>query len=299
MISAGWQVAELSVILVSHNDRRHLERCLDSMAAIGFDPETEVIVVDNKSSDGSPQLVKEKFPWVRLVENSRNGGFAQGCNQGVLHSSGIFILFLNTDIIPASGALELLLKEMRDNPEAGGVGPSLETEEGKKQVSFGKKVDFFSAFIQKVVLNPYFARTLKTDCKKREVGWLSAACLLTRREALEEAGLFDERFFLYFEDIDLCYRIREHGWKLVFLPRARMVHSGGGSTSGVKALSRYHYRKSQLYFYRKHNSGLSCFLLRLYLRLLFTLSVWPKRDGKKEGGIDQKGLYELLKKGRE
>lgn len=288
---------ELSVILVSYNDRLHLEVCLDSLAEAVRDRETEVVVVDNRSSDGSPELVKKKYPTVRLIENSQNVGFAKACNQGLSQTKGPFVLFLNTDTTVSAETLDLLLEEIRDNPHLGAVGPALATGKGSCQVSFGKRVDFFSAFIQKAFLNPYFARKLKSDEKKREVGWLSAACLLTKREAVEEAGFFDEHFFLYFEDIDLCYRIRKKGWKLIFLPRARMTHIGGTATSSVKTFSRYHYRKSQIYFYRKHNSGVSLFLLRLYLWLTFTLSSWIKRSGKKEGEIDLKNLYRLLKKG--
>lgn len=290
---------ELSVILVSHNDRRHLEPCLDSLALACRKMEAEVVVVDNCSSDGSPKIVKEKFPWVRLLENARNVGFAKACNAGVASTRGAFVLFLNTDTTVNRGALDMLLTEMRTNPEAGGVGPALERQEGGFQVSFGKSVDFFSAFIQKLLLNPYFTRKLKKDKKRREVGWLSAACLLTRRKVLEETGPFDERFFLYFEDIDLCYRIREKGWKLFFLPVARMTHSGGGSTSSVKALSRYHYRKSQVLFYKKHNSGLSLFFLRLYLRLLFTFFFLLKKREKNERGYDRGSLFGLLKEDRE
>lgn len=288
---------ELSVILVSYNDRLHLELCLDSLAEAVRDLETEVVVVDNRSSDGSPELVRKKFPGVRLIENSQNVGFAKACNQGLSQTGGPIVLFLNTDTTVSAETLDLLLEEIRDNPGLGAVGPALETGKGSYQVSFGKRVDFFSAFIQKAVLNPYFTRKLKTDKKKREVGWLSAACLMIRREALEEAGFFDEHFFLYFEDIDLCYRIREKSWKLIFFPRAEMTHIGGTSTSSVKTLSRYHYRKSQIYFYRKHNSGVSLFLLRLYLWLAFTLFSWIRRFGKEEGENDRKNLYELLKKG--
>jgi hypothetical protein len=112
---------------------------------------------------------------------------------------------------------------------------------------------------------------LKRGAKERRVGWLSAACLLTRKDVLEEVGPFDENFFLYFEDIDLCVRIRERGYELLYIPQARVYHLGGASTEGLKLFSRYHYRKSQIYFYEKHNSKASQALLRLYLRLNFNI----------------------------
>jgi GT2 family glycosyltransferase len=137
---------------------------------------------------------------------------------------------------------------------------------------------------------------LRKTRKKREVGWLSAACLMTRREALEAAGFFDEFFFLYFEDIDLCYRLREKGWKLVFLPEAKALHIGGTSTASNRSFSRYHYRRSQIYFYRKHNSRISIFLLRLYLRLVFILMSLVKTRGEEEGEIGIDRFFRLLKR---
>ncbi len=260
---------DLSVILVSFNDRKHLEKCLQSLK--GFPPEValEIVLVDNNSSDGSPDLIKNKFPEVKLLCASENLGFAKACNLGILASSGEFVLFLNSDTIAEVQALSVLLDEMKRNPSIGAVGPALLSEQGTYQVSFGKRVDFFSEFIQKGFFNLYYAKKLKSDKKVREVGWLSAACLLVRREALEEAGCFDENYFLYFEDIDLCYKIRQEGWTLRFCPQVQISHIGGTSTSAVKNSSRYHYRKSQIYFYRKHNSRLSQSMLRVYLWMNF------------------------------
>jgi GT2 family glycosyltransferase len=127
------------------------------------------------------------------------------------------------------------------------------------------------------------------------VGWLSAACLLVRRKALEEAGCFDENYFLYFEDIDLCYKMRQAGWTLRFLPQEHIIHIGGTSTSAVKNSSRYHYRKSQIYFYRKHNSRLSQGLLRIYLWLNFTFSPILVR-GRNAEDIRRKDFLRLLDK---
>ncbi len=260
---------DLSVILVSFNDRKHLEKCLQSLKGFPLEVDLEIVTVDNNSSDGSPDLIKNKFPEVKLLCASENLGFAKACNLGILASSGEFVLFLNSDTIAEVQALSVLLDEMKRNPSIGAVGPALLSEQGTYQVSFGKRVDFFSEFIQKGFFNLYYAKKLKSDKKVREVGWLSAACLLVRRKALEEAGCFDENYFLYFEDIDLCYKIRQEGWTLRFCPQVQISHIGGTSTSAVKNSSRYHYRKSQIYFYRKHNSRLSQSMLRVYLWMNF------------------------------
>jgi len=233
----------------------------------------EVIVVDNQSSDGSPEWVRRNFPRVRLITNTENVGFARGNNQGIRESRGKYILLLNTDTILQPKAVQYLLEELKSNRRIGGVGPALLSEKDSIQVSFGTKVSFFREVFQKLALNPYYRWGLKKGGDKREVGWLSAACLLTRRDVLDEVGFFDEQFFLYFEDIDLCVRIREKGYVLEYLPRARIYHVGGASTEGLKLFGRYFYRKSQLYFYQKHNSRTALTLLRLYLWVNFNLGL--------------------------
>lgn len=289
---------ELSVILVSFNDWIHLEKCLQSLLAVAPEKNLEVVVVDNNSSDGSPGLVKDRFPEVKLIRNEKNLGFARACNLGIQASAGEFVLFLNNDTIVNVQVLSVLLEKIRENPLIGAVGPALLSGQKTYQVSFGKKVDFFSEFIQKGFFNLYNAKKLRSDSKARDVGWLSAACLLARRKALEEAGCFDENYFLYFEDIDLCYKIKQSGWILRFLPQAHIIHFGGTSTSAVKISSRYHYRKSQIYFYRKHNSRLSQSLLWLYLWLNFNFSP-TLVYGRKGEDFQRKDFLRLLDKENE
>jgi hypothetical protein len=286
---------EFSVILVSFNDWIHLEKCLQSLMAVSPEKNMEVVVVDNNSSDGSPDLVENRFPDVKLIRNKNNLGFAKASNLGIRTSVGEFVLFLNIDTDINVQALNVLLEKIRENPSIGAVGPALLSGKKIYQVSFGKRVDFFSQFIQKGFLNLYYEKKLKSDNKVRDVCWLSAACLLVRRKALEEAGCFDENYFLYFEDIDLCYKMIQAGWTLRFLPQEHIIHIGGTSTSAVKNSSRYHYRKSQIYFYRKHNSRLSQGLLRIYLWLNFTFSPILVR-GRNAEDIRRKDFLRLLDK---
>ncbi|MFC2160222.1 glycosyltransferase family 2 protein [Acidobacteriota bacterium] len=272
---------ELSVILVSFNDRIHLEKCLQSLRVTLSDIDLEIVIVDNHSTDGSPDLVKTEFPEVKLLCSSENLGFSKANNWGIRASAGEFVLFLNNDTIVNIQAITALLDELKRNPSIGAVGPALLSDQKIYQVSFGKKVDFFSELIQKGFFNLYYSKKIKSDKKVRKVGWLSAACLMVRRKALEEAGCFDENYFLYFEDIDLCYRIRQGGWTLQFCPQAQIIHIGGTSTSVVRNSSRYHYRKSQIYFYKKHSSRLSQSLLRIYLGLniIFSFPLIRRREG--------------------
>jgi GT2 family glycosyltransferase len=257
---------DLSIVYVNFNDGRNLEASLASLEANPPDFEHEVLVVDNASTDGSRDLIIRKFPSVRWMANAENEGFAKANNKGARESRGAYLLFLNTDTIVPAGALDRLLGRMKAETRAGAAGPALVRDKGC-QVSFGNRVSFVAQFFQKAFLNPYYKATLRRRRTTRNVGWLSAACLLCRRPAFEAAGGFDERFFIYFEDIDLCYRLRKAGRTLLFIPEIEVRHEGGSTTAPRRAESRFEYRRSQLYFYAKHNSRTSDRLLRFYLRL--------------------------------
>jgi GT2 family glycosyltransferase len=261
---------ELSIILVNYNDRPHLFACLSSLGQAAGDRRAEIILVDNQSTDGSPEMVESTFPRVRIVRLGENAGFARANNIGIKAASGDFLLFLNTDTVVPESSLAALLAALESRPKAGAIGPALRRRSGY-QVSFGKEVNFFGELWQKCVRNPYFKIALRFSRRAREVGWLSGACLLARRRAVEEAGLFDERFFLYFEDIDLCRRMRKKGYRLLFYPRVEVFHEGGAVTSRLKWRRRLEYRRSQLYYYRKHTSSVSLGLLTGYLKLNFLL----------------------------
>jgi GT2 family glycosyltransferase len=295
MTGPGTNLPELSVVLVNYNDRAHLPACLSSLEKAVSGLSAEVILVDNQSGDGSPELVKSLFPWVRLIENDQNAGYPRANNIGFRQSHSEYILFLNTDtVVPAAAPAELLA-EIKARPELGAVGPALVHENGRFQVSFGKKVGFFSEIRQKLILNPYYRIALRHSQKPRAVGWLSGACLLARRAAIEAAGLFDEEFFLYFEDIDLCRRITDQGFKLVFYPAVRISHVGGAATSARRWQSRLEYRRSQLRFYKKHNSRLSLGLLRLYLKLtVLALGLGASTQGDGEKKLFREGLRRIL-----
>ena len=273
---------DLSIIIVNYNDRPHLEACLSSLQRHAPSAEHEVIFVDNASSDGSRAWIAGAFPAVRLIENMSNEGFSKANNLGVRESRGAFLLFLNTDTVVPPGALDGLLAKLKSDPSLGAAGPALVHRRNSYQVSFGGNVNFGAQFWQKLVLNPYYKARQKAGGTDRSVGWLSAACLLCRRSAFEQVGGFDERFFIYFEDIDLCFRLRRAGWKLVHVPAVRVFHEGGATTAGA-AVNRFEYRKSQLYFYEKHNSKASSRFLRLYLafnfRFLSARGVFSGEDG--------------------
>jgi GT2 family glycosyltransferase len=284
----------LSVCLVSFNDAAHLGACLDSIEADTRDIPHEIIIADNASTDGSAGLIEEKYPCVRLLRGERNVGFGRANNAAAGASRGPFILFVNTDVVVHPGAVALLLKEMRENPSTGAAGPALLNPGDVFQVSFGGKVNFFTEALKKGLFNRLKSRALKKNRERREAGWVSGAFLLVRRQAFIDAGGFDENLFLYFEDIDLCARLRKLGFKIVFLPEAISFHWGGAAAAGLGLRSRLEYRRSQLYYYRRHGSKLSLSLLRAYFRL--SLAGLNLRDAFRNEPPDvREGFRGLLK----
>jgi GT2 family glycosyltransferase len=257
----------VSVILVNFNDGERLSACLDSLREQSVEPQIEVIVVDNASTDGSGTRVPVRFPEVRWLASPENAGFARANNTGVKASKGEFLLFLNTDTVVPAGTVSALASRLAAAPRAAAAGPALVRPSGRFQVSFGRSVGLAGQALQKLVMNPIHERTLRRMRGVRETGWLSAACLLCRRSAFEAAGGFDEEYFLYFEDIDLCARLRKAGGLLLFDPSVRVAHAGGSSTAARPAASRFEYRRSQVLFYKKHRSRLSVSVLLVLLRM--------------------------------
>jgi GT2 family glycosyltransferase len=287
----------LSVILVYHDDRLNLTPCLDAVFSTLTEIPFEVILADNASTDGGPEDAAAAFPSIRILRNPENPGFGAANNRAVRESSGEFLLFLNTDTILQPGAAAVLLKALRDDPGVAACGPLLFPGEGRIQVSFGDRVDFFGQLFQKLFLNPYFKRALRRKPKPRQTGWLSAACLLCRRPGFDAAGGFDERFFLYFEDIDLCARLRAAGGRLLYLPNARVFHEGGATTGVRPAASRFAYRQSQMLYYAKHASRGSLFFLKMYLRGSLGLKKALGRFRGEEGRVLWHAYRALLKSG--
>jgi len=283
----------VSVILVNYNDRTRLQACLSSLRA--QEPAPEIVVVDNASTDGSRDRVAAEFPEILWIGMPDNAGFGKANNAGVRAAKGDSVLFLNTDTIVPPGALKALAARLASDPAAAAVGPALRRPSGTFQVSFGRSVGLFGQTFQKFLLNPLHERTLPRSRRVRRVGWLSAACLLCRREVLEAAGGFDEDFFLYFEDIDLCARLRKAGGRLLFDPSVTVVHEGGSTTAPRPAASRFEYRRSQVLFYRKHRSAGSEAILRLLLRAEFRRLAGRGAFGGADGAALEARYRRLLK----
>jgi len=283
------------VILVNYNGKVFIEDCLDSLIRDPFYEQTEILVVDNGSKDESPELIREKYPVVNLLINTENRGFAWANNQGIQVSRGDYVLLLNTDTAVPPGALRELLSILKSDENIGAVGPLLYSNENQYQVSFGYKVDFLHELLKRSILNYIWKKRLRYLRRDIAVRWLSGACILIRKKSLEEVRFFDDNFFLYFEDIDLCYRLQQKKYKLILTPSVRVYHKGGGSSVAESLKNRLHYRRSQLYFYQKHNSRLSLFLLKIYLRIVFLFSYVKSRLAKDGSAARKKEFFKLLR----
>jgi N-acetylglucosaminyl-diphospho-decaprenol L-rhamnosyltransferase len=270
---------DLSIVIVSWNVKDLLRVCLQSAlqsteARHGPGLTSEVVVIDNASSDNSAEMVRQDFPAVRLVANAENVGFTRGNNQGIVASDGRYVLLLNPDTQVLGTALELLVEHMDRYPEVGVVGPKLLYADGGTQSSRRRFPNLRTAFVESTFLQPWFADsdTLKRyyvldrgDDEVQEVDWLVGACLMIRREAIEEVGLLDERYFMYSEELDWCYRAKRKGWKVVYLPTARVVHYEGKSSEQVLPVRHVQFQRSKVLFFLKHHGRLQGEVLRIYL----------------------------------
>lgn len=265
----------LSVVIVNYNGGEVLPECLSSLKESGCGNDCEVLVVDNASSDNSIGSLRDLFPWVTVIENRENLGFARGCNVGIRASRGRMILFLNPDTRFRNDALALFTDFLERNPSIGLIGPRMVYPDGGFQLSCGSLPTAFREITDKLLyasveIGLPGVRFLldRTYRRVRPVGWLTGACLLGRREALEEVDGFDERIFMYFEDKDLCKRVAEAGWGVVHYPGAVVSHMLGKSsrTSDADRL-RGIYRTSQRYYYEKHLGTIDRALLKVYLAL--------------------------------
>ena len=256
---------KLSIIIVGWNVEFDLVQCLTSLRENRPSNPFETIVVDNNSSDDTVAVVKEKFPEVTVIANQYNRGFAAANNQGIEISSGEYVLLLNPDTIVHPKALDILVKLLDEHPDVGACGSKLLNDDGTVQASVRRFPTFRGVLYSHTVCRVLglFRRQYREWMMKdfgydrqTDVDQLMGAALMVRRSAIDQVGLLDSDFFMYFEEVDWCYRIKRAGWRLVFLPESVITHLGGRSSSQVP-LKRIMTLTSLLAFFRKHRSRLS------------------------------------------
>ena len=261
---------DVSVIVVSYNTREILRRCLARLAEELATVDGEVIVVDNASADGSADMVADEFPAVQLVRSTVNLGFAAGNNRGFALARGRYVVLLNPDAFLGSGALARALAHMERSPHVGIAGGRLQDPAGRLQPS-GR---LFPSLLNELIvisglaaryprsrLFGRFDRTWADPDQAAQVDWVPGAFTIIRGRALGETGGFDERFFLYYEEVDLCRRMVQAGYEVWYWPDVVVTHIGGASSKTVKAhefscagsqLTLWRLRSALLY-YRKHH----------------------------------------------
>lgn len=289
MADADFTEPDVSVVIVNWNVRDLLRRCLASVAisddlfvagiAKSAGPWTaEVIVVDNASTDGSAAMLAREYPWVSVIVNADNIGFTRGNNQGLAVSRGRFVLFLNPDTEIAADTIATMLGFAAANPAVGIVGPQLRYGDGSPQSSRRRFPTLATFLIESTVVQQWWPRNQvlsryymldRSDNAVSRVDWVVGACMLVRREVLDQIGGFDEGFFMYSEELDLCRRAVSAGWQVVYYPPARVTHYEGKSSEQVVAARQIRFHTSRVRYVRKYHGAAAAALVRSFLLLTF------------------------------
>ena len=294
-------MSQISVIIVSWNARRHLRNCLASIRETGGSLVREIIVVDNASSDGSPDMVAARFPEVKLVRESENLGFARANNLGMQHACGSFLALLNSDVVVHPGCFEQLIRVLESHSAVGLAGPRITGGDGRTQLTCRRFPTVWNHICRALALDRALSRwSLFSGFEMRhwnyerqgEVEVLSGCFWLARRLAVEQVGGLDGRFFFYAEDLDWCKRFRDLGWKVMFVAEATATHYGGGSSSNAPLSYSIEMLRANLAYWQKHYGFLGQCVYRLlslvyhFLRLVARIfaaaggSTAPQGKGK-------------------
>lgn len=261
----------LSIIIVNWNTRALLAQCLESVYTHSPDGEFEVFVVDNASTDGSAQMVRERFPQVQMIENSENVGFARANNQAIRLARGGYVLLLNSDAIVLPGAISAMVTFMKQHEMIGVLGPALLDEEENVQLSWARFPTIWSELrgVHHRDREPFLDSIQSGQpVEAYQVDWMAGACLLVRRETIDQVGLMDERFFLYSEETDWCWRIKAAGWHNVYYSQARVVHFEGSSSAQDLPRTYFCLHHSKILYMQKHFGVWRAALLRIGFTVL-------------------------------
>ena len=252
-------MTRLAIVIVAFNARDDLAQTLESLTSAPPRTPHEIVVVDNASTDGAASLVRDQFPQVRVIDAGQNVGFAKANNLGIRATDADALLLLNPDTLVPAGAIDRLVARLAHLPHAAILGPRIVDADGHAELSIGGPVNPWREGVRKTLLalkarGSGVARRWieRQTVREREVYWVTGACLLVRRSDAEAAGLFDERYFLYMEDVDFCAAVRARGRHVVFSPVAEIVHRRGRSGVGAEGPTRDAWNRSHLAFYRKH-----------------------------------------------
>lgn len=277
---------ELSVVIVSYNVSSFLDQTLLTLEESAKGIEHEVFVVDNASTDNSAAMVRQKHPRVKLIENRENRGFAKANNQALKLAQGKYILILNPDTVLRSDTISTMLEFLESHPEAGAAGCKVINPDGSLQlacrrgfptpgVAFFKMVGLSGLFPKSRTFGAYNLTYLDPESVS-EVDAISGSFMMLRKKALDRAGHMDEDFFMYGEDLDLCYRIKKDGWKIYYVPGTEIIHFKGESTKTVPAIKsiRDFYTAMHIFVEKHHGRGSSFFPRWLLITGIYFRMAW-------------------------
>lgn len=261
----------ISIILVCWNNKSYLDPCLESLYDGRLRSTFETVVVDNGSTDGSQEMLREKYPQVKIIQNDHNVGLGRASNQGIEATLGKYVLLLNNDTLVDSPSFDAMVNFLDEHSKVGAVGGKLLNPDGSVQACYNNFSTLIEEFLIATRLGELFNNSypsIVNDNQIRSVDWISSACLMLRREALNQIGLLDEEYFIYGDEADLQHRLKEAGWLVYYLPDATTVHFGG------RSMDRWRRRKmvyrGKMLFYRKRYGVFRTFILRLMLAVLST-----------------------------
>jgi len=274
------KLLDVSVIIVNWNTLDFTINCIKSIFQHTNGVDFEVIVIDNASNDNSAEIIQKTFPEVILIENKKNRGFAAANNQGIALAKGKYVLLLNSDTLILNNAITKIIAFADAHPKAGITGCRVLNPDRSLQPSCFMFPSILNMLLSATYLyklfpnNKFFGREKMSWWKRddvREVDVVTGCFMLIRRDAIDQTGLMDEQFFMYGEETDLCYRLKQNGWKILFTPEAEIIHHGGQSSKQIAPTMALQLRGSILQFIRKHRPlpeyKLACILIWLFFTL--------------------------------
>ena len=256
-------VPDVSIILVCWNNKNYLEPCLRSLYDGCMHSRFDVVVVDNGSTDGSQAMLREMFPLVQIIQNDHNVGLSRASNQGIMVTHGRYVLLLNNDTLVNCSCIDSMIEFLDVNPKTGAVGGQLLNPDGSFQGGYAEFSTLLEEFMIATRLGELIGQGYPSHgdtSQPKSVGWLSSACLLLHRAALDQVGLLDEEYFIYGDEADLQYRLNKAGWNVYYLPGVSTIHFGG------RSMNRWSRRKmvyrGKMLFYKKNYGPLRTVALR-------------------------------------
>lgn len=270
---------DISVIIVNWNTRELLGKAIQSVVDTAQKFLVEIIVVDNGSTDGSQAMVASRYPLAQRVQNTENEGFARANNQATRLANGKYLLLLNSDAALYRGALNNLVTIMEHNPRAGIVGAQLRYPDGSFQAAHTPFPTLWQEFLilsglGRLLYGSYYPSRGPEEAQgPQKVDYVEGACMLIRREAYEQLGGMDEGYFMYAEEVDLCYAMQKQGWEVWYQPTARVLHHGGGSSRNRRTAREGDLYQSRVRFFRKNYGVLQAEILKTFIYMI-TIVKW-------------------------